>query len=114
MDVKGLRMHYVDEGPPTANPVLMLHGEPSWCFLYRKMIRPVAAAGYRVITPDLIGFGRSDKLLNKASYSYQFHVDTITAFLEALDLLNITLYGQDWGGVIGLRGAAENHAPFSG
>ncbi len=107
-------MHYVDEGPPTANPVLMLHGEPSWCFLYRKMIPPIVAAGYRVIAPDLIGFGRSDKLLDKAGYSYQFHVDTIVAFLETLDLRNITLYCQDWGGLIGLRVAAENQDRFAG
>jgi haloalkane dehalogenase len=114
VDVAGLRMHYIDAGPPGANPVLMLHGEPSWCFLYRKMISPVGAAGYRVIAPDLIGFGRSDKLLNKPDYSYQFHVDTMTLFLEALDLRNITLYGQDWGGLIGLRVAAENPDRFAG
>ena len=69
VEVNGLRMHYVDEGPRDANPVLMLHGEPSWCYLYRKMIPPVAAAGHRVVAPDLIGFGRSDKLVNKGDYS---------------------------------------------
>ncbi len=114
VDVAGLRMHYVDEGPRGANPVLMMHGEPSWCYLYRKMIPPVVAAGHRVIAPDLIGFGRSDKLVNKGDYSYQFHVDTIAAFLAALDLRNITLYGQDWGGLIGLRVAAEHPDLFAG
>jgi haloalkane dehalogenase len=114
VEVAGLRMHYLDEGPPNAKPVLMLHGEPSWCYLYRKMIPAVAGVGYRVIAPDLIGFGRSDKLVNRADYSYQFHVDTIAAFLAALDLRNITLYGQDWGGLIGLRVAAENADRFAG
>lgn len=114
VQVGGLRMHYIDEGPANAKPVLMLHGEPSWCYLYRKMIPPVAKAGYRVIAPDLVGFGRSDKLLDKTDYSYQFHVDTIAKFIEALDLRNITLYGQDWGGLIGLRVAAEHPDRFAG
>lgn len=114
VDVAGLHMHYVDEGPRDANPVLMMHGEPSWCYLYRKMIPPVVAAGHRVIAADLIGFGRSDKLVNQSDYSYQFHVDTIAAFLAALDLRNITLYGQDWGGLIGLRVAVEHQNRFAG
>ena len=114
VEVAGLRMHYVEEGPAGANPVLMLHGEPSWCYLYRKMIPPVASAGSRVVAPDLIGFGRSDKLLNKADYSYQFHVDMVAGFIESLDLRNITLYGQDWGGLIGLRVAAEHPERFAG
>lgn len=114
MEVAGLRVHYVDEGPPSANPVLMLHGEPSWCYLYRKMIPPVAQAGQRVIAADLVGFGRSDKPVHKSDYSYQLHVDVLRGFLEALDLRNITLYGQDWGGLIGLRAAAENPERFAG
>jgi haloalkane dehalogenase len=114
VDVDGLRMHYIDEGPSHANPVLLMHGEPSWCYLYRKMISPIAEAGYRVVAPDLIGFGRSDKLVNKADYSYQFHVDTITGFIEKLDLRNATLFGQDWGGLIGLRVAAEQADRFAG
>jgi haloalkane dehalogenase len=114
VEVAGLRMHFLDEGPPKARPVLMLHGEPSWCYLYRKMIPAVAGAGYRVIAPDLIGFGRSDKLVNRADYSYQFHVDAIAEFLAALDLRDITLYGQDWGGLIGLRVAAEHADRFAG
>jgi len=107
-------MHYVDEGPASAKPVLMLHGEPSWSYLYRKMIPPVAQAGHRAIAPDLIGFGRSDKLTNRADYSYQFHVDTMVNFIEALDLRDITLFGQDWGGLIGLRVAAEHPDRFGG
>lgn len=111
--LNGLRMHYVDEGPRDAPPVLMLHGEPSWSYLYRKMIPVVAAAGYRVIAPDLIGFGRSDKLLLQADYSYQFHADMIAGFIRALDLNGITLVCQDWGGLIGLRVAVENEGRFA-
>jgi len=98
-----LRMHYVDEGPRDAPVVLMLHGEPSWSFLYRKMIGPVAAAGYRAIAPDHIGFGRSDKLARRSDYSYQNFVDWLSDWVLALDLRHITLVCQDWGGPIGLR-----------
>jgi haloalkane dehalogenase len=107
-----LRMHYVDEGPADANPVLLLHGEPSWCYLYRKMIPVLTAAGHRAVAPDLIGFGRSDKPARHEDYSYQAHVDWMTAFVKALDLRNITLVCQDWGGLIGLRVAAENPERF--
>jgi haloalkane dehalogenase len=113
VEIDGLRMHYVDEGPREGRPVLMLHGEPSWSYLYRKMIPPVAAAGYRVIAPDLIGFGRSDKLTRMDDYSYQMHVDMVAAFIEALDLHDVTLFCQDWGSLIGLRVAAENEARFT-
>jgi len=113
LELNGLRLHYLDEGPPAAAPILLLHGEPSWCFLYRKMIPGLVAAGHRVIAPDLIGFGRSDKLVERAAYTYQLHVDFITAFVEALDLHGITLFAQDWGGLIGLRVAAENEARFA-
>ena len=112
-----LRMHYLDETSPTgkdaASPVLLLHGEPSWCYLYRKMIPILTAAGHRAIAPDLIGFGRSDKLAARSDYSYQFHVDTIAAFVESLDLRGITLVCQDWGGLIGLRIAAEHPDRFA-
>jgi len=108
-----LRMHYVDEGDSTADPVLMLHGEPSWSFLYRKMIPIIRDAGHRCLAPDLIGFGRSDKLARREDYTYQFHVDVVTAFIEALDLGNITLVCQDWGGLIGLRIAAEHPDRFA-
>jgi haloalkane dehalogenase len=108
-----LRLHYIDEGPRDANPVLMLHGEPSWCYLYRKMIPIIVKAGHRAVAPDLIGFGRSDKPANRNDYTYQSHVDWTTAFVEALDLRNITLVCQDWGGLIGLRIAAENPDRFA-
>jgi haloalkane dehalogenase len=108
-----LRVHYVDEGPRDAAPALLLHGEPSWCYLYRKMIPILAAAGNRVIAPDLIGFGRSDKLPRREDYTYQFHVDVITEFIKTLGLTGITLFGQDWGGLIGLRAAAENPHRFA-
>jgi haloalkane dehalogenase len=108
-----LRMHYIDEGPRDAPVVLMLHGEPTWSFLYRKIIAPVAAAGYRAVAPDFIGFGRSDKLVRRADYSYQAFVDWMTQFIQALDLRNITLVCQDWGGPIGLRLLAAMPERFS-
>ncbi|HET7690591.1 MAG TPA: haloalkane dehalogenase [Nocardioidaceae bacterium] len=102
-----LRMHYVDEGPREADPVVLLHGEPTWSYLYREMIPPLVEAGRRVLAPDLIGFGRSDKPTALGDYTYQRHVDWVKAWLEALDLHNITLFVQDWGSLIGLRIAAE-------
>lgn len=112
-DVGGLRMHYVDEGPPGADPVLMLHGEPSWSYLYRKMIPIITAAGLRAVAPDLIGFGRSDKPASQDDYTYQAHVDWTASLVEQLDLQNITLVCQDWGGLIGLRIAAEHPERFA-
>lgn len=108
----GMRMHYLDEGPADANPVLMLHGEPSWSYLYRHMIPVVAAAGHRVIAPDLIGFGKSDKPTSLEDYSYQAHMDWMLTFVESLNLNNITLVCQDWGSLIGLRLAAEQEPRF--
>lgn len=113
IEVNGLRMHYVDEGPPDADPVLLLHGEPSWSYLYRKMIPVITDAGHRAVAPDFIGFGRSDKLVNRDDYSYQTHVDILAEFVERLDLRRITLFGQDWGGLIGLRVAAEHENRFA-
>jgi haloalkane dehalogenase len=107
VDVDGLRVHYVDEGPRDAAPVLLLHGEPSWSFLYRKMIGPLRDAGHRVIAPDLVGFGRSDKPARKADYSYLNHVLWMTAWLEANDLRHLTLFCQDWGSLMGLRMVVE-------
>lgn len=98
-----LRLHYLDEGPRDGELILCLHGQPSWCYLYRKMIPLLTGAGYRVIAPDLIGFGRSDKPANADDYTYSAHVDWIGQWLHALDLRNITLVCQDWGGLIGLR-----------
>ena len=103
----GLRMHYVDEGLSGASPVLMLHGEPSWSYLYRHMIPLVAAAGHRVLAPDLIGFGKSDKPASVDDYSYDRHIAWLTRWLEALDLKNITLVCQNWGSLLGLRLATE-------
>jgi haloalkane dehalogenase len=103
----GMRLHYVDEGPRAAKPVLMLHGEPTWSYLYRHMIPPVAAAGLRVLAPDLIGFGKSDKPAEKSDYTYEGQVAWIRHWLEALDLRDITLVCQDWGSLIGLRLVAE-------
>ena len=102
-----LRMHYVDEGERDAPIVLMLHGNPTWSFLYRHMIGPVAAAGHRVIAPDMIGFGKSDKPASRADYSFDRFVGWMRAFVEALDLTGVTLVVQDWGGPIGLRVLAE-------
>ena len=107
-----LRVHYVDEGPPDAAPILLLHGEPSWCFLYRKMVPVLVGAGHRVIAPDLVGFGRSDKPARREDYSYQRHVDWVQSVVDQLDLKNITLVCQDWGGLIGLRLVAENSSRF--
>ena len=113
VEVDGLRMHYVDEGPADGQVILLLHGEPSWSYLYRHMIPPLAQAGLRVVAPDLVGFGKSDKPLRKSDYSYAAHVAWMRAFLEALDLSGITLFCQDWGSLIGLRVAAENENRFS-
>lgn len=112
LEVDGYRVHYVDEGPQDANPILLMHGEPSWCYLYRKMIPGLVAAGHRVIAPDLIGFGRSDKLASREDYSYQFHVDILNGFVRALDLNNITLFCQDWGGLIGIRNLIDSPDRF--
>ena len=111
-EVGGLRIHYVDEGPRSANPVLLLHGEPTWSYLYRKMIPVLVAAGHRVLAPDLVGFGRSDKPAEVADYSFQRHMNWMTGWLRALDLRSITLFGQDWGSLLGLRLAAENPDRF--
>jgi haloalkane dehalogenase len=113
VDIDGLRMHFVDEGPAEADPVLLLHGEPSWSYLYRKMIPLIAAAEHRVIAPDLIGFGKSDKPIAQGDYSYAGHVDWMREFIEVLDLTSITLFCQDWGSLIGLRVAAENQDRFA-
>ncbi len=106
-----LRIHHVDEGSGD-DVVLCLHGEPSWSYLYRHMIPKFVAAGLRAVAPDLVGFGRSDKPGARDDYTYQSHVDWMTAWLEANDLAHITLIGQDWGGLIGLRLAAENPDRF--
>ena len=108
-----LRVHYLDEGPSDAAPVLLMHGEPSWSYLYRKMVPILVAAGHRVIAPDLIGFGRSDKPAQRSDYTYQRHVDWMQSMLVQLDLNNITLVCQDWGGLLGLRLVAEHGERFA-
>jgi haloalkane dehalogenase len=109
-----LRVAWVQDGPESADPVLMLHGEPSWSYLYRKMIPVLVAAGHRVICPDLVGFGRSDKPTRREDHSYARHVEWMrTLAFDVLDLRNVTLVGQDWGGLIGLRLATEHPERFA-
>lgn len=108
-----LRVHYLDEGPADGPVVLCLHGEPSWSYLYRKMIPPLVDAGLRVIAPDLVGFGRSDKPTEQSDYTYARHVAWMqAAIVDHLDLHDATFFGQDWGGLVGLRLVAENPNRF--
>ena len=109
-DLEGLRMHYVESGDGA--PVLLLHGEPTWSYLYRKMIPPLSET-FLVIAPDYIGFGRSDKPTDRDWYSYDRHVDSIVQLIEALDLSDVTVVVQDWGGPIGLRVAVEHPERFA-
>src|SRR5437588_5880192 len=109
--VDGVRVHYVDEGE--GEPVLFMHGEPSWSYLYRKMVPVIASAGLRAVAPDLVGFGRSDKPARREDYSYQRHVDWMRRAVEAIGLRDVTLVGQDWGGLIGLRLVAEDPDRFA-
>lgn len=111
--LRPLRMHYIDTGPGSADPVLLMHGEPTWSYLYRKMIPIITAAGHRVVAPDLIGFGRSDKPSRQEDYSYQRHVDWMQEFINQLSLQNITLVCHDWGGLIGLRLVAADPQRFA-
>ena len=108
-----VRMHHVDEGPADGEVVLLLHGEPSWSFLYRHMIPVLVDAGLRAVAPDLIGFGRSDKPTPRSEYTYQRHVDWVWSFVEQLGLDAITLVCQDWGGLIGLRLVGEHPERFA-
>jgi haloalkane dehalogenase len=108
-----LRIHYVDEGPKEGDPVLLMHGEPSWSYLYRKMIPIILDAGHRAVAPDLVGFGRSDKPTERSHYTYQRHVDWMQNWLEKIGLNKITLVCQDWGGLIGLRLVANNPDLFA-
>ena len=109
-----LRVHYVDEGPRDGQTVLLLHGEPSWCFLYRHIIPQLVDGGCRVIAPDLVGFGKSDKPTEKSDYTYNRHVNWMqAAIIDHLDISDATFFGQDWGGLIGLRLVAENASRFA-
>lgn len=113
VDVDGLRVHYLDEGPDDAEVVLLLHGEPSWSYLYRRMIPVVTGAGLRAVAIDLVGFGRSDKPSRREDYTYQAHVDWTWGAIEAIGLTDITLVCQDWGGLIGLRLVGEHPDRFA-
>jgi haloalkane dehalogenase len=110
-DWDGLRLAHLDEGE--GQPLLMLHGQPSWSFLFRKMIPPLVEAGYRCVAPDYPGFGRSDKPVDESWYSYDRHTDVIRDLIEELDLRDIVLVGHDWGGPIGLRLAIDHPERFS-
>lgn len=109
----GYRIHYVDEGPRDGQVILLMHGQPSWSYLYRHMIPVLTRAGFRVIAPDNVGFGKSDKPLKQSDHTYQMHIDVMSNFVDELDLKNITFFGQDWGGLIGLRVVAERPKRFS-
>ena len=111
-DVGGLRMHYVDAGEKNKDPILMLHGEPSWSYLYRKMIPICANAGHRVLAPDLIGFGKSDKPTQFKDYTYAKHLEWLQNYIDNLKLNNITLVCQDWGSLLGLRLVTANTERF--
>ena len=102
-----LRIHYVDEGSNNDKTVLLLHGEPDWGYIYRKFINPLVESGLRVVVPDLPGFGKSDKLSERTAYTYEKYVSWMNTWLRDLNLENITLFGQDWGGLVGLRVVAE-------
>lgn len=102
-DGTAVRIHHLDEGPTSANPVLLMHGEPSWSFLYRRIVASLAARGHRAVAPDLVGFGRSDKPADQSDYTYERHVEWMSDWMAATRLTNITLFCQDWGGLIGLR-----------
>lgn len=109
-----LRIHHVDEGARDGRPVLLMHGEPSWAYLYRHIIAGLAARGHRALAPDLIGFGRSDKPALRTDYTYEGHVDWMSQWLTGLDLHGVVLFCQDWGGLIGLRLVAAFPERFAG
>ncbi len=109
----GLRVHYVDTGPRTGRVIILMHGEPSWSYLYRFMISHLSAAGFRVLAPDLIGFGKSDKPTALSDYSYTAHVAWMQDWLDHVDIKDAVLFCQDWGGLIGLRLVAENPDKFA-
>jgi len=113
MQIGDYRIHYLDEGPADGDPILLIHGEPTWSFLFRKMIPILTAAGHRVIAPDLVGFGRSDKPADQDDYSYQLQVDTMLELIQRLGIQNATFFGQDWGGLVGLRLVAAEPDRFA-
>ncbi|GAB5501340.1 MAG: haloalkane dehalogenase [Pseudohongiellaceae bacterium] len=113
VEIDGLRQGFIDEGPRDADPILLLHGQPTWSYLYRKMIPFFLAAGHRVVAMDHVGLGNSDKPTDIAYYTYLGHTDRLEKFIDELDLQNITLFVQDWGSLIGLRVAGENTERFA-
>lgn len=113
VEVDGLRMHYLDEGPKDGQIILMLHGQPAWSYLYRKMIKELAPKGYRCIAPDMIGMGKSDKPIKEQFHSYDKHCEMILNFIHQLELKNITAFVQDWGSLIGTRLVGENPDLFA-
>ncbi|TKJ26225.1 MAG: haloalkane dehalogenase [Promethearchaeota archaeon Loki_b31] len=113
IEVDGINIHYLDEGPKQVEVILLMHGEPSWCFLYRHMIPILVKAGFRILAPDLVGFGRSDKPTEQNDHTYLKHVEWMTKWLQLHDLRNITLFCQDWGSLIGLRLTIENQDRFN-
>ena len=113
INIGDLRIHYLDEGPIDGEIIFLLHGQPTWSYLFRKMIPTLTQAGYRVIAPDMVGFGKSDKYISIYDYSHQMHVDTMTYLIRQLDLKNITAHVHDWGGLVGLRVIAEEPDRFS-
>jgi haloalkane dehalogenase len=112
-DGTALRIHHLDQGPPEAKPVLLMHGELSWSYLYRKIAASLAARGHRVVAPDLVGFGRSDKPADQSDYTYERHVRWMSDWMTATRLSDITLFCQDWGGLIGLRLVASFPEKFA-
>ena len=101
IEINNLRIHYLDEGPVDGEVICLLHGEPAWSYLFRKMIAVLTEAGYRVIAPDMVGFGKSDKYISTSMYTHQIHVDTMIKLITELDLNNITAHLHDWGGMVG-------------
>ncbi|MAG31941.1 MAG: haloalkane dehalogenase [Deltaproteobacteria bacterium] len=113
LEIDGMRVHYLDEGPGDGEPILLIHGEPTWSYLFRKMIPILVGAGYRVVAPDLVGFGKSDKYAEEAAYSYAMQVAFMRELVVRLDLRDATFFGQDWGGLIGLRVVAAEPDRFA-
>ncbi|NNE74043.1 MAG: alpha/beta fold hydrolase [Acidimicrobiales bacterium] len=113
LDIDGLRMAYIDEGPTDGPLLLLLHGEPTWSYLYRRMIPPLVQAGFRCVAPDLIGFGRSDKPTDQSAYTYAGHLGWLQSFIAGAGLSEINLFAQDWGGLLGLRAVAADPERFT-
>ena len=114
LNIGDTRIHYLDEGPVDGKIIYLLHGEPAWSYLFRKMIPTLTAAGYRVIAPDMVGFGKSDKYISIDDYSHQMHVDKMVQLVRELDLKDVTAHLHDWGGLVGFRVIAEEPERFSG